>query len=73
MNVFEFVEFCRRCPRRKTCHFEGCILDEKPSIEDIEKILNVDAKKIWDKMSIEDKQHLIKYVHAFIIADLNNH
>lgn len=29
MNVFEFIKFCKTCIKRKTCHFEGCILDEK--------------------------------------------
>jgi len=29
MKVLEFVKFCEVCTRRKSCHFEGCILDEE--------------------------------------------
>jgi hypothetical protein len=29
LSANEFVEFCRKpCPRRKTCYYQGCILDE---------------------------------------------
>ena len=32
MNANEFVEFCRKCERRKSCHYQGCILDEKGKV-----------------------------------------
>lgn len=34
MSIFEFIKQCEKCLRRKTCHFQGCILDEKPKRND---------------------------------------
>jgi hypothetical protein len=30
VNIQDFIETCKKCPRRSKCHVIGCILDEEP-------------------------------------------
>jgi len=34
MNILDFIETCKKCPRRSKCHVIGCILDEEPKRND---------------------------------------
>lgn len=34
MIIHEFIEGCKKCPRRNKCHITGCILDEIPKRND---------------------------------------
>lgn len=47
------VDFCRLCPRRDSCHYKGCIFDEK------KKDLKGDEKAYFILCEIIERDHAI--------------